>query len=164
MKTQYLLIVILFLVSACGFHLRGSQKNSRNEVDLKVYLVSNRANTVAPIVKSQLANAVDNVAEAQYTLKLEREFFDQTVLSVSASTGKVEEYQITLSLYMTIIDAKGTELLLDEEIRLVRDYTFDEDAVLGKFAEEEVLREELSDQLAGEVMQRLNATINEHKK
>jgi outer membrane lipopolysaccharide assembly protein LptE/RlpB len=64
---------------------------------------------------------------------------------------------------MTIINSKGVELLLDEEIRLVRDYTFDEDAVLGKFAEEDVLRKELSREAAEEISRRLNATINSNR-
>ena len=90
-------------------------------------------------------------------LRLEKEFFNRSVLSVSADTGKVEEYQLTLTVSLTLIDSKGKELIPGDEIRLVRDYTFDEDAVLGKFEEEKVLRDELVSQAASEIIRRLNA-------
>jgi LPS-assembly lipoprotein len=167
MKTQYLLVILLFTLSACGFHLRGSQQRAAAIVVSKVYVVNAGASTVTPIVKSQLAGAgataVESIAKAEYTLTLEREYFEQTVLSVSATTGKVEEYQITLTLYMSVVDAKGVELLAGEPIRSVRDYTFDEDAVLGKFAEEQVLREELSRQAAAEILRRFNTATSSSK-
>ncbi len=167
MKTQYLLVFLLFTLAACGFHLRGSQQKAANIVVAKVYVANAGAATVTPIVRSQLtsagASAVKSAAKAEYTLRLERERFEQTVLSVSASTGKVEEYQIALTLYMSVIDSGGQELLLEEPIRTVRDYTFDEDAVLGKFAEEQVLREELSRQAAAEILSRLNRSISAQK-
>jgi LPS-assembly lipoprotein len=162
MKTQYLLILLLFTLSACGFHLRGSQQNAAAVVTAKVYVANVGANTVSPIVKQQLASAgaraVSTATDAEYTLRLERERFEQTVLSVSATTGKVEQYQVALTLGLSIIDAKGTELLLGEPIRSVADYTFDENAVLGKFSEEQVIREELSRQAAAEILRRFSTT------
>jgi outer membrane lipopolysaccharide assembly protein LptE/RlpB len=62
---------------------------------------------------------------------------------------------------MTVLDSGCKELILGEQIRVVRDYTFDENAVLGKFAEEQVLREELTNQAATEVLLRLNAAVND---
>ena len=160
MKTQTLLIFLLFSLAACGFHLRGSQQTTAVEV-AKVYVSSLGANKVAREVKLQLqgagASAVASVGEAEYTLRLERENFDQTVLSVSATTGKVEEYQITLTVTMSVVDASGKELLVGEGIRLARDFTFDEDVVLGKAAEEDVLRGDLIRQIAAQILRRLNA-------
>ncbi len=160
MKTQYLIIVLLFTVSACGFHLRGSTQQASVEVS-EVYVSATGAGSVANEIKSQLADAgtraVASIDRAKYVLRLEREFFDQTVLSVSSATGKVEEYQLSLTVYLTLIDAKGEELIAGEEIRLARDYVFDEDAVLGKFEEERVLREELVSQAASRIIRRLNA-------
>ena len=162
MKTQYLLVVLLFTLSACGFHLRGSQQKMA-AVTAKVHVINVSARTVTPVLLEQLsaagADAVSNIDKADYSLRLEREYFEQTVLSVSASTGKVEEYQVTLTLLLSIIDAKGTELLLNEPIFMVRDYIFDEDAVLGKFSEEEVIRDELREQAAAEILLQFNSVI-----
>jgi LPS-assembly lipoprotein len=167
MKTQYLLILLLFFMTACGFHLRGSQKSVAT-VSARVYVVNDGANSVAAVVRSQLedagATSVKEAEKAEYTLRLEDETFEKTVLSVSASTGKVEQYQIALSLSITITDAQGVELLLHEPITSVNDYTFDENAVLGKFAEEKLLREELGRDVAADILRRLSDITSEEKK
>lgn len=163
MKPQYLLIILLFTLSACGFQLRGSQQNASVPV-AKVYVSAAGANTVAKEVNLQLIGAgsaaVASVADAEFTLKLEKEYFDRTVLSVSAQTGKVEEYKITLTVYMSVLDANGTELLVAEQVREARDFTFDENAVLGKFTEEKVLRDDLTRQVAAQIMRRLSSVTS----
>ena len=160
MKTHYLIIVLFFTLSACGFHLRGSQQKTSVEIS-NVFVSNIGGESIAKEVKLQLAGAgaraVASADKAKFVLRLEKEFFNRSVLSVSADTGKVEEYQLTLAVSLTLIDSKGKELISGDEIRLVRDYTFDEDAVLGKFEEEKVLRDELVSEAASEIIRRLNA-------
>ena len=124
MKIQYLIIFLLFSLSACGFHLRGSEQKTKAQVT-QVYVSNVDASQTARAVKAQLASggkkAAGSAAKAKFILKLENERFNQRVLSVSPDTGKVEEYEVTLSVYMTLIDSKGKERILGEEIRLVRD-------------------------------------------
>ncbi len=159
MKTRIILLLLIISLSACGFHLRGSQQKSKVEVS-KVYLINSGASTVNSEVRSLIASAGAKVvatrAEAEFILRLEREFYDQTVLSVSADTGKVEQYQVTISVYMNLEDAAGKVLVSSEEIRLAKDYTFDEDAVLGKIEEENVIRDELAQEAAAQVIRTLN--------
>jgi len=163
MKTQYLPIIFLLTLSACGFHLRGAQQSTAVTVE-KVYVSTQAAGKVATAVKLQLPGAgsrvVASAADAGLTLELEKEYFDRSVLSVSPTTGKVEEYQLTLSVAMSVTDANGKTLLADEEIRLTRDYTFDEGAVLGKGEEEQVLRTEMIAQAAAQILRRLKAVSN----
>lgn len=159
MKTRIILLLLIISLSACGFHLRGTQQKSKVAVS-KVYLVNTGATTVINEVRSLIASAgakvVSSRAEAEFILRLEREFYEQTVLSVSADTGKVEQYQVTISVYMNLEDASGKALISSEEIRLAKDYTFDEDAVLGKIEEESVIREELAREAAAQVIRDLN--------
>jgi LPS-assembly lipoprotein len=167
MKTQYLFILLLLTLSACGFQLRGTQQKGSASVNVsKVYVSNTGAGSIAIQVKSQLRGSgstiVSSVTDAKYILNLSREAYEQNVLSVSAQTGKVEEYQLTLSIVMSVLDSAGKELVLGEQIQVFREYTFDEDAVLGKFAEEQVLREDLTSQAASEVLLRLNSAVNDN--
>ena len=166
MKTQYLFILLLLTLSACGFQLRGTQQKGSSGVNVaKVYVSNTGAGSIAVQVKAQLrasgSTLVSSMSGAKYILNLRSEAYEQNVLSVSAQTGKVEQYQLALSIYLSVLDSSGKELILGEQIRVVRDYTFDEDAVLGKFAEEQVLREELTVQAAAEVLRRLNTAVND---
>ena len=162
MRIRYLFLLSIMALSACGFHLRGSQVATT--VDLSnVYVRSIAAGKLIAEVNIQLqaagASTVKTSAKAQYILTIENESIGRSVLSISAETGKVEEYQLTLSASMSVSQASDAAVLVDESINVVRDYTFDEDAVLGKSAEEAVLREDLVRQAAAQIIRYLNAAM-----
>ena len=164
MKLHSLLLVLSICVSACGFHLRGSQIG---ELDVSsIHVQSHGAAKLASIVKTQLQivgiETVDNATEAEYVLQLKDESFKRNVLSVSPRTGKVEEFELVYTAQMAVSQADGTPVMPGDSIRVVRDYTFDEDAVLGKFTEERLLQEDLTRRAASQVLRRLQAVLKRH--
>ena len=151
--------VLLFLaiaLGACDFHLRGSNlvefKNSR------VYIKSGGSSEVALQVKRKLGysdvTVIEDVAQADYIIELGHESFIRSVLSVSADTGKVDEYEITYKTTLSVSGPNDQVLLKNEPITIQRDYTFDEDSVLGKFDEENRLHEEITQHAADLVLRR----------
>lgn len=159
MKMRILMISLLLFTSACGFHLRGSQTT---KFDISnVYIHSSSATKLAAEVKSQLGSSGSSVAKsaetAEYVLVLKEEHFERSVLSVSAATGKVEEFQILYTAKMDVSDGDGKVIAEDDRISASRDFTFDEDAVLGKFSEEELLRDDIVRRAASQVLRRLQA-------
>ncbi len=165
MKTRLLLICLLLLTSACGFHLRGSQLT---EFDVaNIYINPASAPKLAKEVKSQLAGAGVTVAStpqsASYVVTFKEEAFEKSVLSVSATTGKVEEYQIVYKAKMDAAHADGREIVKNDAVSSSRDFTFDENAVLGKFSEEALLQEDIVRRAASQVLRRLQALITANK-
>ncbi|MEE8321494.1 MAG: LPS assembly lipoprotein LptE [Gammaproteobacteria bacterium] len=164
MKLRSLLVVLSICVSACGFHLRGSEIG---ELDVSsIHVQSHGAAKLASIVKTQLQivgiETVDKATEAEYVLQLKNESFTRNVLSVSPRTGKVEEFELVYTAQMAVSQADGTPVMPGDSIRVVRDYTFDEDAVLGKFTEERILQEDLTRRAASQVLRRLQAVLKRH--
>ncbi len=51
----------------------------------------------------------------------------------------------------------GKLIVEDDRISASRDFTFDENAVLGKFSEEELLQEDIVRRAASQVLRRLQA-------
>lgn len=159
------IIRIIFLFSlfvslaACGFHLRGSGPGALSINS--VYVQSSGANKIADEVKNQLNGlgviTPGNAESAEYTLSLSSEREARKVLTVAADTGKVQEYEISFSVSMSVTDASGQELSKNQSVRAKRDLTVDEDAVLGKFEEERTIQEELKRQTAASVLRRLQA-------
>ncbi|MGH8520695.1 MAG: LPS assembly lipoprotein LptE [Gammaproteobacteria bacterium] len=156
MKSVAFLAIIL-CGNGCGFHLRGS-----SPVALRfsgVFVESAGAPQVAAQLQRQLQ--YDGVAlmgkpalaEAVVTLTDER--FEERVLSVDPRTGKVREYELAYGVDLMASDAKGQALLEKQRVHLVRDYTFDETAALGKFDEEQFLRQEMLQDAAALVLRRL---------
>ena len=56
---------------------------------------------------------------------------------------------------MEVHQPDGTVLIEQQPLNLLRDYSFDETAVLAREAEEEVLREEMFHDLIAQIMRRL---------
>lgn len=165
MKTRLLMICLMILTSACGFHLRGSQLT---EFDVaNIYINPSSAPKLATEVKSQLTSAGVSLASspqsASYVVTLKEERFEKAVLSVSATTGKVEEYQITYKALMDAAHADGRQIVKDDRVTSSRDFTFDENAVLGKFSEEELLHEDIVRRAASQVLRRLQALLTANK-
>ena len=153
------ILTLLLSVSACGFHLRGTQVNNQTKA-YNLYVIDAGASSVGREVRTQLELSGTSLAlaseGAEYTLQLFDQSVEQSVLSVSADTGKIEEYQIQLSVMMTLTDRDNTELLSNQPIQITRDYGFDEQAVLGSESERQLLLDEMTKQTATQIIRRLN--------
>ena len=161
-ETLILILVILLIeLSACGFQLRGAYLQALQNAN--VYVQSSGANVLAAEVKRQLLDVdvtpVSSKSDADYIITLSNESFDRKVLSVSPTTGKVEEYEVTYAAMLKITSPDESSNARAEPVSARRDYTFDEGSVLGKFKEESVLKKDIIKQVATTVLRRLRAVI-----
>jgi LPS-assembly lipoprotein len=154
-----LILLSLALLCACGFELRGSNLDSLRQSS--VYVSASGGNTLANEVRQQLQFAdipmARTASEADYVVDISNETFERKVLSVSAQTGKVEEYEILYKAYLTVTGPDGKRLIKSEPITAQRDYAFDSGAVLGSFDNENVLQKDISKFAASTVLRRLQA-------
>lgn len=159
------LFALITVVAGCGLHLRGSSSAAGQLSGHRINLESAQAPAATAELRDILAvSDVDLEREskdADYTIRLAGERITREVLSVSPQTGKVEEFQLTYVVLLTVTRAGGDKPLLEQvPVSLQRDFTFDQDAVLGNFSEEEVLRNEMSREAAEQVLRRSAAAIN----
>lgn len=163
MYFRYILLPLLLLLCACGFHLRGSQVAATKSAVTSLAVKSVSAGQVTDQVTSQFKLGGTRIKEVQdrgdYLLTLSNEGFDRDVLSVSADTGKVKEYQLTLHVVMSVNAPDGKSLVDNETITASRDYTFDESSILGKSNEEMSVREDLVRQVSGQIVRRVDAVL-----
>ena len=166
----FVVLLVMILTQGCGYHLRGQRppvkaaageniQSTTTAASLEsIHITAAAASQLGAAVTTQLTDSgvtiTDTREGADYALSLHSEEFARQVLSVSPETGKVEEYQVIFSCHISI--RKAGELVADQVIRVSGDYAFDEDAALGKFAEEETIREELIEQAAAQIIRRLN--------
>ena len=162
---RFSVLILAFLLagmSACGFQLRGT--NLQALQNAAIYIQSSGANILAAEVRRQLLDAdvkaVSSATDADYTVIMSNESFRSKVLSVSPTTGKVEEYEVTYNAMLKITDKNESATTADAEpITAARDYTFDREAVLGKIEEESVLKRDIVRQAAESVLRRLRAAV-----
>ena len=148
-------------LSACGFQLRGTNLQAIQNVT--IYVQSSGADILAAEVKRQLLDAevktVSGASKADYIVTLSNESFQSKVLSVSPTTGKVEEYEITYNAMLKITNRDKSTTASAEPISAQRDIIFDEGAVLATIEESSVLKREIAKQAAASVLRRLRAAV-----
>ncbi|MDZ5631868.1 LPS assembly lipoprotein LptE [Janthinobacterium sp. GMG1] len=162
-RRAVLALGLTVLLSACGFHLRGSNGSfmlpfatmyiglpdtSPLAIGLKRYI---RAIGSTEVVSTK--DGADAVLEVLNDPERNR---TKTILSLNKN-GRVQEYQLGYSINFRVVDKAGNQLLAPTTISLVRPITFDESQVLAKETEEAALYRDMRNDLVQQIMRRLAA-------
>ena len=153
----FLGLSISCLLSACGdWHLRGTRTDL---VSIKTVAING---TSAPVLTRALTRelglsgvSVRKRQDAEAVLELTREEFDRRVISVDPDTGKVREIELSLEVGITVRNKDGELLTPYQNLNWVRDFIFDETALLGTNEQEQVIRRGLAEDAAKTIVLRL---------
>jgi outer membrane lipopolysaccharide assembly protein LptE/RlpB len=160
----FVLFLALSAAGGCGMHLRGTSTEAEELRSRAIHLDSNKAPNVTLELRQILAASdvklLGKPKGADYIIRVAGERVTREVLSVSPQTGKVEEFQLNYVVRLSLLRPGAAPLIEDVPIALQRDFTFDQDAVLGNFSEEETLRDELAREAAEQILRRSSAAIS----
>ncbi|MEH6650217.1 MAG: LPS assembly lipoprotein LptE [Motiliproteus sp.] len=150
-----LLIALLAVLSGCGFQLRGAIAIPD---ELKVLHLAGDKNTaiyqaVAQILQSNEVELVDSPDQAPYQIKIVGEKLSRRSASLN-TRAKIEEYELRTTLTYSISDSEGNELIEPTAIFTERTYSYDENNVNATTAEESLLRQEMRENLAAQLVRR----------
>jgi LPS-assembly lipoprotein len=156
--TWLAVLIVVALLSGCGFHLQGS--GSLPEGTRKVYIIT--ADQVTPFAV-ELRRAIERAggtmtntaAEAETVVRIQRDRSGRRVLSVSARNTP-QEYEIFYSVEYSV-DRGGKEVLETQPLEMLRNLSFDETQLLAKDREEVIVREAMARDLALLVARRLES-------
>lgn len=153
------LIVLAASLSACGFHLRGSDGRF-NMPFQSIYLAFPETSPLGTELRRNLrggdTKVVTEPAQAQARFDVLSESRGKSILSLN-SQGRVREYLLTYTLVFRVRDQAGAELLGPTEINLKRSITFNETEVLAKESEEALLYRDMQADLVQQILRRLAA-------
>jgi len=162
-RRAVLALGLTVLLSACGFHLRGSNgsfmlpfatmyiglpETSPLAIGLKRY--------IRAIGSTEVVNTKDGADAVLEVLNDPERNRTKTILSLNKN-GRVQEYQLGYSINFRVVDKAGNQLLAPTTISLVRPITFDESQVLAKETEEAALYRDMRNDLVQQIMRRLAA-------
>lgn len=154
---SWLALVLVLLLASCGFQLRGQAQlpSEFGRVELAgVDIYSELGNALRMLLEANGSQVV--AEEGSAILRILSQEFRREVTAVG-STGKAVEFRLTYRVRFRAESADGGELVAPDEVRLSRDYAYDEDQVLGRNAAEEDLQRQLTREAAWLVLQRLQA-------
>lgn len=143
-------------LAGCGFHLRGQEEPGVPARVLPVTYVQggNPQTGLTDELRRSGSHIVQDRQQAKLLLTILTDGFERRLLSVGA-TGKAREFELYYTVAFEVRDPAGKELLPKSDISLVRDYRFDETQLLGKDAEESVLRQDMVRDAAQQILRRL---------
>jgi LPS-assembly lipoprotein len=151
-------LAISLLLNGCGFHLRGPV--ALPEVMHKTYISGGEGSELYYAVENELENAgarvVDSAASASAVLSLQSQRFDRRVISVDTQ-GRAAEYELSLQVAFSLRDSAGRHIADNEQVSVIRDFSFNPDSVLAKDHEEAALRSEMMRYAVAQMMRRLQA-------
>lgn len=149
--------LLLSLLSGCGFQLRGSVPMALKTVFVQADNSPRIAAEVSRILVEEGVALAPNAKAAQAVIYIRNENLTRRFLSISAVTGRIEEMELNLRVDLEARTPQNKILLEPQNILLLREYSFDQNAILAKDAEEQVLREELYQDITAQVLRRIRA-------
>ena len=149
-------LIIAILLSGCGYQLRG---NIDLPSDLKqVSVVSQKYSDLVRNISQRFSNSDIKVVNKSdrdlYRVKIVSEVFNRRQLSINIS-GRVNEYELIYNVTYQISgpDEKSKE----ETLSLYRDYSFDENNIMGNADREAQIKKEMTSNAASLIFTKLSA-------
>lgn len=167
MRKSYFLLLLVLVLSACGFKLRGTFDAKLAFDSLHIALSETddlHAALKRAIESGKTTRIVNDSKTAQAIFSVIGDSKQKNILSLSG-TGRVKEFQLVRTFSFRLHNSKGQNFLQPATIVVRRDMNFDDTLVLAKESEEAVLWRDIESDLVGQLMRRLtkakNQTIDE---
>ncbi|WP_271410586.1 LPS-assembly lipoprotein LptE [Pseudomonas sp. Q1-7] len=153
MKRNLLVLGLTALLSACGFHLRGTGEAKFALTELDVTARNAYGQTVKDMRQALQDNGVNVHGGAPYTLVLARDDESQRTASYTGS-ARSAEYELTQTLQYEIRGSNDL-LLMDDKMTVQKYYVHDSNNLIGSDQEAAQLRREMRQEMVQQMIMRL---------
>jgi len=151
------LLVLLLILGACGFQLRGSYPLPFETLYIALPETSELHSVLKrAIVAGSSVKLVATQAQAQATLMVLGDTLAKNILTISAA-GQAQEYELVRSFRFRVADKDGRDWLPPGQLVLRRGITFNNNQVLSKESEEVLLWRDIQNDLVQQMLRRLAA-------
>jgi len=162
LPVKSIVILLVLTLAGCGFQLRGQVEVPR-ELE-RIHITGlNQDSDLYRLLRNYLESGgvdVQDEAGDAAVMSLTR-FSQRKEILVIGTDGRVREYRLISSIDMSLKDREGAPLINSQSIGVFRDFQYDPDDVLGKAEEERILREEMTRELAQQIIARLTALVSQ---
>ena len=153
--------MILLMLSACGYHLRGAIDLPEALKKMYVQGASRKLMTaIDRTFRTTEGKLVSTPEQAGMILNVLDEYYQRRTISLS-STGYSNEYELVYRLTFDLMDSEGGKLVSNQTIEVMRSYYNAQrsETLLSKDNEEIVIRQELYEEAVRSVIQRARAEL-----
>jgi LPS-assembly lipoprotein len=156
-KQHILILVILLLLTACGFKLRGQISSLPFKT---LYISAPDGNTIGmnlerAIGTSSTTKVVANAEDAEATLEVISATNERIILSLSGG-GRVRDFNLLYRVRYRLYDKQNVEIVPHTEVTLTRVLPFLDAQILAKEAEERLLQKDMEADAIQQMLWRLS--------
>jgi LPS-assembly lipoprotein len=160
-RLAFLVVSISLLLGGCGFQMRGEWQLP---VSMKNTVMTGGGQVLYTFLQREFRSASAELTRRDGDilgahLIVTQSQMDKRVLSVD-NRGKVIEYEIYYILNFKLLDKDGQSIMPAQRINMTRDYPFASTDVLGSNQEELLLRKDMHQDMARQIMRRIQAQTN----
>lgn len=152
---NYYILTLALLISACGFHLRGSASLPDDLKIMKVTAGSVPTATLDVVKNALVAASVTLDNNAEFELRLHSEQQSRRTLSVNQN-AKASEFELRSELHYSLYHQEFL-VLGPASVSTVKSYENDPNNIIGKREEEQLQILEMRQDLVRKLMYRLQA-------
>ena len=152
---RLMVLMIILLISACGYHLRANNTLAENYPKIKIN-ISAQSLLKRSLVNAMLSSGVELVEkhmEGVAELNITKDNLRKVVQSIGAN-NQVQEYRLEYDVEYNIADTAK------KNIHLEKDYSFDIQQIGGGQQEEITLRKQLAQDMAWAIVRQLSLNSN----
>jgi LPS-assembly lipoprotein len=156
MKIRILASLLLcVLVTGCGFHMRGSANGVSNVKSLNV-VTGSPYNRFSRILDQQMQyNHIEQNASSGWNLQIIRERLYGNTIAFSDNTYAASR-ELILEVRFSVSNPAGEQVIAPNTERVVRILESDNDRRLSEDREDELLRDEMYEQAAANILRRID--------
>ncbi|MCK9535229.1 MAG: LPS assembly lipoprotein LptE [Pseudomonas sp.] len=155
LKRSFTVLGLAFLLTACGFHLRGTGTTQMALSELNFAARDAFSPLGKQVTESLANNNVTISSSAPFTLYLGAEENSRRTASFTPGTRSAE-YTLTSSANYELRSG-SLPALIQDSVKVQRSYAYNQDNVTGSSQEEALLRQEMRAELVMQLMMRLQA-------
>lgn len=156
-KNIYLALALASLLTACGFHLRGAASLPLQTIFIEQTSAPVAAADIARAIRTGTATRViEDRAAAQAVLQLNNETTEKRILSLNEA-GRVRAFELFYRVTFRLHDGKEKDLLPSQQLELRRDFTYNDQQILAKEAEESLLYANMRSDAVQQIIRRISA-------
>jgi len=161
LRVMLFLLVCTFLLTACGFALRGYGPSAQKLPFKTIYVSYSDQSEFGLMLRRHLRSygditIADSSKNAQVRLIGLSEVRRKEVLSLS-SYGRAREYSLFYDIRFRVTDSKNQELIPPTLLSLRRTITYNETEALSKEGEERMLYRDMQSDLVQQIIRQLAA-------
>jgi len=151
-------VIFATTLSSCGFHLRGQAAIPYKSLFVETTGYSKFANDLERAIRSGSKTKIaEKRDDAEAVLKILGESQENYILALSIG-GRVLEFELRYKVNYRLTDLAGKDLVPPGEIFLRRDMTYDDNQVLAKESEIELLYRDMKADAVQQMLRRLSVS------